>query len=132
MQIVNAIDVEDALRIDLSEALEGVTFYAQPAPDDVPANSACVRSLGGFAASPVSHGYDLLIDAWAKTPGSAMALALRIQGAVASLPVRDFESGRDWKSAETGVPYDNPDPNRPLMPRCTFSATVGIRGESTI
>lgn len=132
MQIVNPIDIEDALRIDLAEALENATVYAQPAPDNVSANSACVRSLGGFSASPVSHGYDLLIDAWAKTPGSAMTLALQVQGIVASLPFREFSSGRDWKTAEAGVPYNNPDPNRPLMPRCTFSATVGIRGEANL
>ena len=46
--------------------------------------------------------------------------------------VISYESGRDWKSAEVGVPYNNPDPNRPLIPRCTFRATVGIRGESNI
>lgn len=132
MQIVNPIDIEDALRIDLAEALPKSKVYAQPAPDNVSANSVCVRGLGGFAASPVSHGYDLLIDAWAKTPGKALALALQVQGIVASLPVREFSSGHDWKSSDVGVPYNNPDPNRPLMPRCTFSATVGIRGESNI
>lgn len=132
MQIVNPIDIEDALRIDLAEALTGTDVYAQPAPDNVSANSVCIRGLGGFAASPVSHGYDVLIDAWAKTPGKAMSLANRVQGIVASLPIRTFESGRDWKSAEVGVPYNNPDPNRPLIPRCTFRATVGIRGESNI
>ena len=132
MQIVNPIDIEDALRIDLAELMPDAQVYAQPAPDDVSANSVCVRGLGGFAASPVSHGYDVLIDAWAKTPGMAMALALRVQGFVVSLPFREFESGREWKSAEAGVPYNNPDPNRPLMPRCTFRATVGVRGESNL
>ena len=130
MQIVNPIDVEDALRVDLAELLTETDVYAQPAPDDLAANSVCVNCLGGFPTSPVSHGYDVLIDVWGETPGAAMSLANTVAGYVASLPVRPFESGNEWKTAETNPPYNNPDPNRPRIPRCSFRATLGIRGES--
>jgi hypothetical protein len=132
MQIVKPVDIEDALRVDLATLLPKVSVYAQPAPDDLAANSVCVNCLGGFPTSPVSHGYDVLVDVWAKTPGAAMELACTVQGLVASLPVRSFASGNDWKTAEANPPYNNPDPNRPRIPRCTFRATVGIRGKSNL
>ena len=45
MQIVNPIDIEDALRIDLAEALTGTDVYAQPAPDNVSANSVLRKEM---------------------------------------------------------------------------------------
>lgn len=132
MQIVEPIDIEDALREDLSQLLPNVSFHSSPAPDDLTANSVAFTVLGGGPASPVSHDYDLSVDAWGETPGKAMTLARHVQGIVASLPVREFPSGRDYKTASANVPYNNPDPNRPLIPRCSFSATVGLRGHETI
>lgn len=132
MQIVNPIDIEDALRADLAELLTETSVYAQPAPDDLAANSVCVNCLGGFPTSPVSHGYDVLLDAWGATPGAAMELANRVAGFVSSLPIRSFASCNDWKTAEINPPYNNPDPSRPRIPRCTFRATLGIRGETNL
>lgn len=129
MQIVEPLDIEDALRIDLSELVPGVSFHATPAPHDLRPDSAAIASLGGIEASAVSHEYDISIDAWAETPGKAMALARRIQGLVASLPIRQLASGRDYKTASATIPYQNPDPSRPTIPRCSFSATVGLRGK---
>lgn len=134
MQIVSPIDIEDALRIDLSEIVPDVTFYTTPVPDDLDADkdSVAFTQLGGGAASPVSNEHDVSVDVWAETPGRAFALANKIQGIVVSLPVRQFKSGRDYKSAAAILPYNNPDPARPLIPRYTFSATVGIRGIQSI
>ena len=132
MQIVDPIDIEDALRSDMAELLPDIAFHATPAPNDIEADSVAFMAVGGGAASPVSHEYDLGIDAWAETPGQAMALALRVQGLISSLPVRTFSSGRDYKTATANLPYNNPDPNRPLIPRCSFSATVGLRGKGNI
>ncbi len=132
MQIVEPIDIEDALRCDLGEVLKGVSCYATPAPDDLEPMSVAIKQLGGYAASPVSHGYDVSIDVWADTPGKALTLARKVQGIVVSLPIRAFSSGRDYKTAEARLPYNNPDPSRPLLPRCTFAAIIGIRGKTSI
>lgn len=130
MQIVEPIDIEDALRIDVGGLLDGIECFAAPAPDDLKAGSVEFRELSGFAETAVSHGYDLSIDAWAATPGAAMALANKVQGIVNSLPLREFASGRCYATATARTPYQNPDPKRPLIPRCTFMATVGIRGNA--
>ena len=62
------------------------------------------------------------------TPAAAMALADRVQGVVASLPLRESASGATWTTSDPMLPYPNPDPHRPLVPRATFRATVGARG----
>ena len=132
MQIVEPIDIEDALRVDLAEIMPDVSFHATPAPGDLKPDSVAFMMVGGGAASPVSHEYDISVDAWAETPGKAMALALHVQGVISSLPARSFASGRDYKTAAANLPYNNPDPNRPLIPRCSFSATVCLRGNNNI
>lgn len=137
MQLVKPIDIEDALRTDMAEAVtpstEGAkplwTCFAPPAPDDLAAGSLMVTSLGGGPATEVSFDHDVSIDCWAPTMAAAMQMANDAAGIVASLPLREFASGNCYLTAEiNALPYINPDPNRPLLPRATFRATVGIRG----
>ena len=129
MQLVKPIDIEDALRTDMAEAAEQWTCFAPPAPDDLAAGSLMVTSLGGGPATAVSFDHDVSIDCWAPTMAAAMQMASDAAGIVASLPLREFASGNCYLTAEiNALPYINPDPNRPLLPRATFRATVGIRG----
>ena len=129
MQLVKPIDIEDALRTDMAEAAEQWTCFAPPAPDDLAAGSLMVTSLGGGPATAVSFDHDVSIDCWASTMAAAMQMANDAAGIVASLPLREFASGNCYLTAEiNALPYINPDPNRPLLPRATFRATVGIRG----
>ena len=95
-------------------------------------NTVAITQIGGTPASAVSLVYDLSIDARAETPARAMALANRANGIVCSLPMRRLKSGRDWKSVRAMVPYENPDPSAPLVPRCTFGADLWLRGKPTI
>lgn len=127
MQIVRAIDIEDALRLDLAEHTDALVC-APPAPNDLQPNTVCVTRLGGGEQTAVSHEHDVSIDCWADTAADAMDLANDIQAIVASLPLRTFTSGRHYTTASAILPYLNPDPQRPLLPRYTFTATVGIRG----
>ena len=110
MQIVAPVDVEDALRQELDAAITDVTCCASPAPDALAAMTVCVTRLGGIPQGPVAHEHDVSVDCWAATPKAAMELADEVVGIVSSLP------------------YPNPDPYRPLLPRATFRATVGARG----
>lgn len=132
MQLVAPIDIEDALRTDIGAVCASlqmtVKCFAPPPPDDLSAGSLMVTSVGGASATEVSNEHDVSIDVWAKTPADAMELACKAAGIVASLPLRESAS-RQYKTAEVNaLPYLNPDPNRPLLPRATFRATVGVRG----
>lgn len=129
MQLVKPIDIEDALRTDMAEVVSQWTCFAPPAPDDLAVGSLMVTSLGGAPATAVSFDHDVSIDCWAPTMAAAMQMANDAAGIVASLPLREFASGNCYLTAEiNALPYINPDPNRPLLPRATFRATVGIRG----
>ena len=132
MQLVAPIDIEDALRTDLSD-LSGsdseTVFFAPPAPDDLAADSVQVMSLGGAPQTEVSNEHDVRIDCWHETPEEAFELSNLIAGLVTSLPMQAPTSGRHYNTARLdALPYLNPDPNRPLLPRVSFRASVGIRG----
>ena len=130
MQVVKPIDIEDALRTDLGAFMTG-TVCAPPAPDALQAGTVCVTSVGGRSQTQVSHAYDVSVDCWAATEAAAIQLANDAAGAVASLPWRDLASGRVYVTADiNATPYLNPDPYRPMLPRATFRANVGIRGAS--
>lgn len=128
MQVVEPIDVEDALRVEIAAAITGIVACAPPAPDDLAPGTVCVTRLGGGPQTPVSHEHDVSVDVWAATDAAAMALADRVQGAIAALPLRESASGATWTSSDPMLPYPNPDPHRPTIPRATFRATVGARG----
>ena len=131
MQLVKPIDIEDALRIDIS--LEGVSCFAPPAPDNLLPDSVCFTVVGGASMFAVGHEYDVSVDCWAMTDAAALDLANTICGEVCSLPLKTLESGRHYVTSDVNaIPYLNPDPLRPTLPRATFRATVGIRGESII
>lgn len=128
MQVVEPIDVEDALRVEIAAAITGIVACAPPAPDDLAPGTVCVTRLGGGPQTPVSHEHDVSVDVWAATDAAAMALADRVQGVIATLPLRESASGATWTSSDPMLPYPNPDPHRPTVPRATFRATVGARG----
>ena len=136
MQIVEPMDIEDALRIDVGEVLKSLNMNpkarctASPAPDDLKAHTVTFTQVGGADQTSVSHVYDVSIDVWGATPGGALNLANKVQGIISSLPMREFSSGRQYKTAEARIPYPNPDPNRPRLLRFSFNAAIGIRGES--
>ena len=130
MQIVVPKDIEDALREDVGAALgAGWRCCASPAPDDLDAGTVCFTALGGAAATPVSHTYDVSVDVWGATYADAMARALEVQAFVASLDLREHASGRHYPKSGAQAPYPNPDPRRPLLPRATFRAAVDLRGK---
>lgn len=125
MQLVSPVDVEDALRTDLQALLPSVRCYAPP-PTDVQPGDLMVRSAGGRPATTVTHEHTVYVDVWAVTDADAMELASVASGLVASLPLRSLST--EWKTADANTPYPNPDPDRPTIPRATFTATLTARG----
>lgn len=66
MQIVEPIDIEDALRIDLAEFLPDYAFVASPVDESLSAETVGITSVGGYDVNEVADGYDLSIDCWGK------------------------------------------------------------------
>ena len=89
MQVVSPIDIEDALRIDLSALLSGFRVYCKPIPPDIKAGDVVIYPVGGARVSGASHDYDVSIDCYANDDADARAMVNEVHGATVSLPLRD-------------------------------------------
>ena len=127
MQIVKPIDIESAVAAELADVLpEGVAVTAYPPPDSFSATTVSVYSLGSFEQSPVSDAYDIVAYVWAPTYSQAYATAFEVSGAIRAL--RFNASHTHFSTSEARAPYEDPDPERQTLKRCTVRATVGVRG----
>ena len=122
MQVVYPIDIEDALRTDLSALYEGARFFAPPIPPDLKANDVLIERVGGARVCPASHEYDVSVDCYAEDDAAAVELSNEVQGLLTSLPVRGTFT--QYSNANAGVAYQNYDPRAPQLARQTFRATV--------
>lgn len=127
MQIVRPIDIESAVAAELADVLpEGVSVTAYPPPDSFSATTVSVYSLGSFEQSPVSDAYDIVAYVWAPTYSQAYATAFEVSGAIRAL--RFNARHTVFSTSEARAPYEDPDPERQTLKRCTVRATVGVRG----
>lgn len=127
MQIVKPIDIESAVAAELADVLpEGVAVTAYPPPDSFPATTVSVYSLGSFEQSPVSDAYDIVAYVWAPTYSQAYSTAFEVSGAIRAL--RFNAAHTHFNTSEAQAPYEDPDPERQTLKRCTVRATVGVRG----
>ena len=122
MQVVSPIDIEDALRIDLSTLKSGTRFFAPPIPPDLTANDVLITRVGGARASGASHEYDVSIDCYADNEADAVTLSNAVHGLVSSLPLQS--TATQYNDASANLPYANHDPRAPQLARQTFRATV--------
>lgn len=128
MQIVKPIDIGYCMAVDIGE-LTDAECVPSPAPDDIAENLVCFMPVGGSEQTLVSHEYSVRVDCYALKYGDAIELANDVAGLVASLPFRSPSSGRHYPTASiNAIPYENPDPLRPQIPRVSFRAEVGVRG----
>lgn len=127
MQIVKPIDIEAAVAAELADVLpEGVAVTAYPPPDSFSSTTVSVYSLGSFEQSPVSDAYDVVAYVWAPTYSQAYATAFEVSGAIRAL--RFNARHTVFSTSEARAPYEDPDPDRQTLKRCTVRATVGVRG----
>lgn len=126
MQVVSPIDIEDALRVDLSALMSGVRFFAPPIPPNLAANDVMITSVGGARVSGASHEYDVSIDCYAASEANAVTLADNVHGLLVSLPLRTTTT--QYSSANASTPYQNNDPRAPQLARRTFRATLVCPG----
>ena len=122
MQVVSPIDIEDALRVDLTAFMGGARFFAPPVPPDLKANDVLIERVGGARVSGASHEYDVSVDCYAADDAAAVALSVAVHGLLVSLPLRDTST--QYSDARANLPYSNHDPRAPQLARQTFRATV--------
>ena len=128
MQVVSPIDVENALRIDLSTLFANIyRVYCKPIRPDLAAGDVVIYPLGGARVSGASHDYDVSIDCYAADDALARSMVNEVQGACVSLPLRSTQT--QYSNVNANLPYSNYDPRSPQLTRYTFRATITSPGQ---
>lgn len=124
------VDVEDALRADLTT--DALPVYAPPVPSDLERRAPCavIERVGGTRINAVLDSHDLTVSVWAGTWARAMAAANALAGALARLESTVGASGIQWRSARpVSLPANAPDPSHPNIPRVQFTANATCRAK---
>lgn len=133
-ELVTPIDIEAAMAGWLES--NGVTASAPPLSQDYTDRLpfVLITRTGGSQRSRVLSAHSIDVDVYAATWAEAQTSANRIAGIVAKAEAEDItwvEDGRTlWcpcYTSQANLPYNNPDPRHPNVPRVTFSATVTTR-----
>lgn len=130
------IDIEDALRLDLTTAARLGGFSFSVAAPPVPTNLgntlpyAMVERIGGTRDEIVVDTHNVAIDVWANDWAEAQITANKLVGLLCGLPYDDGFLAHDYLSCDINAhPYNNPDPDHQDIPRVSFSAQVLVRAE---
>lgn len=126
MQVVTPIDIEDALRIDLSAELSGYRIMAQPVPVDLKSGDVVIYATGGGRMSAALTEYDVSIDCYASNEVEACDIARIVGGVLASLPLRNTST--QYNAASANPPYMNFDQRAPQLARYTLVGRVTCPG----
>lgn len=129
MQVVIPFpDLESALASDIGGHLDA-ECHAFPAPDGMAVPGVVLHQVGGAKQNCAAFEHDFAVHCYGATESAAVGLASDAQRAIAA--VADGEaapSGAVYKGCSLNLPYNNPDPNRPMLHRWSLSATVAARG----
>ena len=133
-ELVRPIDIEAAMAGWLES--NGVTASAPPLSQDYADRLpfVLITRTGGSQRSRVLSTHSIDVDVYAATWAEAQSAANRIAGIVAKAEAEDLtwgDGGRTLRcpcyTSVSNLPYNNPDPRHPNVPRVTFSATVTTR-----
>lgn len=134
MQIVAPIDIEDALRIDLTTLYEtldiaGVTFSAppvEPTLGEIPATGVivCFKRVGGARDDLVVDTHAVSVDLYAATWADAISEGNRLAGVLTQLPYQATTRIRYQAVDLVTAPYALPDTSNPVMPRVRMLADI--------
>jgi hypothetical protein len=130
MQVVEPIDIADALVVDLKQILTNYRIYGIPIPHDVAINDVCIEQLGGSRVSGASNVYDVTFGCYADNDAAANAIANEVAGIVASLPLR--ETLTQYNAANVNSPYADYDPRAPHLARESFRASITCPGKRLV
>lgn len=133
-ELIIPIDIEAAMAGYLSE--KDVTASAPPLSADYAERLpfVLVTRTGGSQRSRVLSAHSIDVDVYAATWAEAQSEANAVWGYVVQAELEDltWTDGEQtlWcpcYTSEANLPYNNPDPRHPNVPRVTFSATVTTR-----
>lgn len=111
-----------ALNAVITEPVVGETV-----PDDRPAAFVLIRRVGGPRASIVSDRPQLVVEAWAGSPGDAHDLCQQARTELHNLARTVVDGVQVYGIDEVGGPAFLPDPTS-SQDRYTFSAVAHVRG----
>lgn len=122
MQYCVPRDVEAALAEDLA----ALNVHATPTPSKLGADLpyCTVERTGGNRTAQVVDTHAVSFDVWAGDWGAANDAAQELFARVAALPTTPGTSVAWLAATADAMPYNNPDPDRPDLPRVTFSARL--------
>jgi len=135
MRYLIPLDIEDALRVDVSTAASQGGFSFSIAAPPVPANLGAslpyvlVERLGGTRDEVVIDEHIVAVDVWDKDWADAHSVANDVLGVLSALPDTDGLAHDYLEVAVNVLPYDNPDPDHQDIPRVSFTAHVSTRAE---
>ena len=133
-ELVTPIDIEAAMAGWLES--NGVTASAPPLSQDYADRLpfVLVTRTGGSQRTRVLSTHSIDVDVYAATWAEAQTAANRIAGIVSKAEAEDLTWNEDGRTllcpcytSIANLPYNNPDPRHPNVPRVTFSATVTTR-----
>ena len=130
---IEPIDVEDMLRREIMRMVPAVSVSAPPLAQTFQNHlpHVLVTRTGGSRLNMVIDQHAVSVDVRASSWSSAVTAANRIAGMVVSLP-DDTEHLTQWRTVQiTALPYSNPDPQHPTVPRVSFTALLTCRATLT-
>lgn len=127
MQVTQVIDIEEALRVDLSAVYEaggktGFSFSATPIPPElgeIPLDNVlvCIRRVGGTRNDLVVDTHSVAIDVYTTTWEEGISEADFLAGVISQLPYQSGMSIQYLTCSIATTPYELPDAENPIFPR---------------
>ena len=121
MQALKPLDFAYLVAQDIC-AICDIDACATPIPENLgdALPLAVVYNVGGSRVDLTVDRAALSVDVYAATPADAMSWAAVCCAACAAFP--DYSGGAvQWYQCDVNtLPYDNPDPRHPTIPRVTF------------
>ena len=119
------IDVEDALQAAFNTA--GFNACALPLPEHYKLPHVLVRCNGGSSPSFMQTAFSVTLECRAETLAGAFELANSVSGFMLALPGETVGSVPVYTADPQALPYNDPDPNNPTVPRVSCGWTVTTR-----
>lgn len=137
MQVTIPVDIEEALRVDLSDLYAelgktNVDFVATVLPADlgeIPQGRGLIylKRTGGTRNDIVHDTMALIADVYFDTWNESIAEADFLAGVIAQLPYIDSTSIQYLTTDISTMPYALPDTSNPIFPRVRMLVEVGVK-----
>lgn len=123
------VDAEALLVQEVTRLIPDIYVCAPPLPANIEQTlpHILITRTGGSRTNIVMDEHQLSIDVRAPTWAQATNLADQVTGSIAQL-ADDPHSLNDWRAATIlTLPYANPDPSHPTIPRMTSLVSLSCR-----